>query len=241
MWAQLSELAKKWKHRIQIFMQWSETTNAINARVLRLLYGPGHGTDSIIFRRSNGELIDINLDDRYIFTAWYRMLHLLGMFEGSVANADNYFEAIKGIGKLARSYIRLVPTNILKGTMQGGIVPPSGDTILHICGGWLFEAINHYQKGFDRGKEEALMTLCSLFASRPAHQFHPNYLAHFYRGIEKALGTQNTNLLGVILRDSTSFFQNNFQGAHVLIPAYVITMGRILFSSVSENLVPFHN
>ena len=119
--------------------------------------------------------------------------------------------------------------------------PPSGDSILHICGGWLFEAINHYQKGFDDGKVAALDTICSLFTSRPANQFQPEYLAHFYRGIEKALNTSNSNLLSVILRNSITLFQNEYRGSHVLIPAYIIAIERVLFSNVcfsSLSLLP---
>ena len=107
LWSELTELATKWKHRIHTFSQWSATSNAVNDRVLRLLYGPSQGSDSVLFRRIDNSIVEIHINDKYIFTAWYRTLHLLGTFDGSVANAENYYEAIKGISKLAKSYIRI--------------------------------------------------------------------------------------------------------------------------------------
>lgn len=232
MWEKLSELSRKWKHRLQTFAHWSAVCGAINERVLQILYGPSHGTDTILFRRVDGEIVELYLEDSYVFTVWYRMLHLLGSFEGSVSFSENYFEAIKGISKIARSYMDLSKKKLF-GSSGQVITPPKGNTILDICGGWLFEAINNFQKGFENGKKEALGTICSLVSNRPQHEFHDNYLAHYYRGIEKALNTHNTPLLDVILQNSTTFFLKQYRGSHVLIPSYVISFGRVLFTDVS--------
>ena len=236
MWNKLAELAKKWKHRIQTFSYWSATCSAINERVLQILYGPSHGTEAILFTRVDGEIVELYLDDSYVMTCWYRMLHLLGSFEGSVAFSENYFEAIKGIGAIARSYIELTNKNLYNSAGQQ-IPPPTGNTILDMCGGWLFEAINNFQKGFENGKKEALETICSLFSSRPSSEFHGKYLALYYRGIEKALNTHNTPLLDVILRNSVTFFLKQYRGSHVLIPSFVIAFGRVLFTDVCMDCI----
>ena len=231
MWDTLSEIAKKWKHRLETFSHWSSTCSAINERVLRILFGPSQGTEMIIFTRVDQVTIELMLEDEYVMLAWYRMLHLLGSFEGSVSSARNYFEAMQGISNIAWSYINLTREKFQLAKLE--IMPPTGNTVLDICGGWLLEAISNFQKGFDEGKKVALKTLCLLIGSRPPHEFNPNYLAYFYRGIEKALNTHNTALLDAIMRNSTTFFLRQYQASHVLIPAYVMGMERVLFPQVS--------
>lgn len=233
MWDKLTEKTKHWKHRIQTFIHWSSVCVAVNERVLQILYGPSIGTESIEFRRVDGELVELYLDDAYVLIVWHRMLHLLGQFEGTVSSSENYFEAIKGISKITRAFVELKNKNLVN-SAGANIPPPSGNTILDMSGGWLLEAINTFQKGFDFGKTEALETLCLVFTSRPATDFHPNYLAHFYRGVEKALNIQNTVLLGVILKHSKPFFMQQYRGSHVLIPAFVLSFGRVLFPDVCK-------
>ena len=226
MWEKLKELTRRWRHRLYTFTQWSNTCFAINNRLLRLLFGPNQGTDSILFKQVNGEAISIQIDQYEVSNTWYRMLHLLGPFEGTISKAENYYEAISGIGKIARTFIDLQKESLSSKTL------PDGNSIFNICGGWLLEAINHYQNGFDKGKEVALDVLCSLISSRPQCKFDPNYLAYFYKGIEKALNTRHTSFISVILSKSCHFFQSEVEGSKILIPAFVSSIERIIFLDV---------
>ena len=233
MWDTLSEIMKKWKHRLEVFSHWSSACLALNERVLQILYGPEQGTEMIQFTRVDGVKVELMLEDDYVMRAWYRTLHLLGRLEGSVSKGENYLEAMVGISKLALSYITLTTQKLT--TKEGHkIKPPTGNTILDICGGWLLEAISNFQMGLDNGKKVALETLCLLFCSRPPHQFHEKYLAYFYRGLEKALNTHNTGLLVVILKSTSSFFLHQFRASTILIPAYIIGIERVLLPQVGS-------
>ena len=225
MWGKLTDLIRKWKHRKDTYSQWSSTLYAINNRMLRLLYGPNQGTDSVLFKQVNGETIPLQIHTREMPNTWYRILHLLGHFEGSISNSENYLEAISGIEKVARSFIDLQKNQLT-------CKLPDGNSILNICGGWLLEAINHYQSGFNKGKEVALDVLCSLIDSRPQCKFNPNYLAFFYKGIEKALNTRHVSIVSVILTKCSRFFQSDIEGSNILIPAFVSSIERILLMEV---------
>jgi hypothetical protein len=46
------------------------------------------------------------------------------------------------------------------------------------------------QEGYEKGKVEALDALCTIFCSKSTTNYHPFYLASFYRGIEEVGYTQ---------------------------------------------------
>lgn len=106
---------------------------------------------------------------------------------------------------------------------------PDGNSILTLFGGWLLEAINNYPKGFDRGKEEALDLLCTLFSTKRDTSFIHTYVASFYSGLYQAFNTRTNLLLAVILRKSTQLFQAQLPGSSVLIPGFLLSIERILF------------
>ena len=105
---------------------------------------------------------------------------LLGDLE-DIKKADNYYYAQRGLAVVTGAFTRInQPT-------PNSPLPPDGNTILSIFGDFLFRAIHSYQPGFERGKEEALASLCSLFASRADTVFKKFYLNSFYQGIEEVL------------------------------------------------------
>ena len=68
--------------------------------------------------------------------------------------------------------------------------------------------------------------------SRDPDDFDPRYLVHFYRGIEKALSTQNNTFLAVIIRNWDTIFQKEFAGLNYLIPSIVKAIARLLIKDV---------
>jgi hypothetical protein len=105
-------------------------------------------------------------------------LHLIGEPE-TLALPNNYLEAMKGINAITDSLLQIRP-NFAK--------PPTGNTVFHTLGGFLFEAINNSEQGssFDRGKAQAFITVAKIFSAKArSTDFDPLYLASFYRGIEQ--------------------------------------------------------
>jgi len=47
MWDHLQKLMSRWTHRLTVIIYWNATTYALTQRVLRLLYGPAEGTDTV--------------------------------------------------------------------------------------------------------------------------------------------------------------------------------------------------
>src|SRR5689334_8609347 len=100
---------------------------------------------------------------------------------------------------------------------------PDGNTILSILGPFLFEAVNlDDQAGaYDRGKAQAFVTMARIFyAKSRTTEFHPTYLACFYRGIEFCL-KRNNYMMSVVLNNSFNFFQNEFKGSKMVVPSYL--------------------
>jgi len=111
---------------------------------------------------------------------------------------------------------------------ESKLLPPNGNTILHIVGPFVFEAINNYHDGFEQGKAAALEVVLSIFDKCKRTKFDPLYLGYFYRGIERALSTDHQLILSTVITHSTSLFYAEFPGAHVLVPTFLYAIERIL-------------
>mmetsp|Transcript_20722 Transcript_20722/g.30812 ORF Transcript_20722/g.30812 Transcript_20722/m.30812 type:complete len:1224 (+) Transcript_20722:40-3711(+) len=269
MWDHLKRLVNKWRHRVSVIHQWGATVYGITQNVLYFLYGQSIGTSHVQIVLPHLSTVDINgLSRKYVFYAWYRMLHLLGDLE-SIPSSENYLEAMHYISKLSVALGSINPANVDNkqdvemnmgsptspsksastssvsssttdtSTSSSSSWTPSndsarktdGNTILHIVGPWLFSAINNYQKGYEKGKASAIESLAYIFCSNPTTEFDPSYLAYFYNGLEAAFKTKNNLLVSVILTKTTSFFQCEFRGSHILIPSYIEAIERFLLQT----------
>eukprot|EP01114_Cavostelium_apophysatum_P000081 TRINITY_DN1007_c0_g1_i5.p1 TRINITY_DN1007_c0_g1~~TRINITY_DN1007_c0_g1_i5.p1 ORF type:complete len:802 (-),score=236.83 TRINITY_DN1007_c0_g1_i5:97-2502(-) len=226
LWLSLAQLLRGWRHRMPTIVQYNAICVAFTARVIRLLYGPNEGSDSVLVAEYDGTRTPHELEKEYVYYAWYRTLHLLGDFE-TISLPNNYLEAMRGINAIADMLLavgaRREPT---------GPKPPDGNTILHIVGPFLFEGINIYDQppSFDRGKAQAFVALSKIFAAKGGTtMFDPKYLSYFYRGIEQGL-KKNNYMMAVIINNSLNLFQTEFKGVRVLIPAFLTAMDQILTS-----------
>lgn len=56
----------------------------------------------------------------------------------------NYLEAIKGVGQVANQLLQIGQKDL---DPESKLLQPDGNTILHIVGAFIFEAINNYRDG----------------------------------------------------------------------------------------------
>lgn len=66
-------------------------------------------------------------------------------------------------------------------------LPPDGNTILHVFGQWLFEAILGGQDSFDEGIALAIKILLMIFTTKHRTDFLPTYLARFCLAIQSVI------------------------------------------------------
>ncbi len=73
-----------------------------------------------------------------------RQTGLLGDLE-TIPIPANYLEAIKGVGQVANQLLQIGQKDL---DPESKLLPPDGNTILHIVGAFIFEAINNYREGY---------------------------------------------------------------------------------------------
>eukprot|EP01087_Luapelamoeba_hula_P015236 TRINITY_DN4524_c0_g2_i1.p1 TRINITY_DN4524_c0_g2~~TRINITY_DN4524_c0_g2_i1.p1 ORF type:complete len:1123 (+),score=198.44 TRINITY_DN4524_c0_g2_i1:406-3774(+) len=110
----------------------------------------------------------------------------------------------------------------------GKLKAPDGNTILHILGPFLFDAINIYMAGYEKGKSKALEVMCSIFLRRSTTDFDDTYLAYFYRGIAQAVSNAHPLYISTLLLSTPDFFKIRFKGANILIPTFITAIKQVL-------------
>jgi len=260
LWKFLGTLALGWRHRMPTIMQWNAVCLGLTNRVIRILYGNNEGTEQLFVTEFDQTRTAYDLDNKYVYYAWYRTLHLLGDLE-TINLPNNYLEALRGVNAVADTLLSVgapilskavatpAPANQSATASQAQIASaiaqanqataaplsakaPDGNTILHILGCFLFDAINIHDQpaSFDRGKAQAFVTISKIFAMKSrSTDFHSNYLALFYRGIEASL-KKNNYMMGVVLNNSLNLFQSEFKGVRMLIPSILAAMEAVLAS-----------
>ncbi|PRP82956.1 rap/ran GTPase-activating protein [Planoprotostelium fungivorum] len=228
LWSDFKRLFMTWRHRTPVVTQWNMTIDGITARVIRLLYGSPHGSDSVVIR-VDGSITRVSLPDEHVFYAWHRVIDMIGDIQ-TIESSQNYHEAIRGIAGLMKDLLGVQ-------TVAPGPAPPSGNTILSVVGPFLLRAVNVHKTDttFDSGIAEAIKALIQLFSSR--HEFTGLYLASFYRGISMALRRGNY-LMDVILTHCVDFFQLELPGSHVLMPDFLKAIRTVLETKTMEEKRP---
>ncbi len=221
-WSIFKSLFFKWRHRLATVTAWTSVLYALVQRVIGITYGSAVGASNVSFTIGDGAVVMEMTDDHAVYLM-YKTLHLIGDLE-TMKDPGIYNEAIRGLGFLMTSLI-----NVQAKVKTRGVVVPDGNTILHLLGPHVLEAVTSFPRKLDHGKATALEAVCKLFL-RKANQtdFHNRYLAMFYHGLEAALKSGSGHLLSVVLTHCVRLFGSNFRGVNMLIPSFVAAVTNVL-------------
>ncbi|KAF9582106.1 hypothetical protein BGW38_000639 [Lunasporangiospora selenospora] len=169
MWDILKQCFNGWTHRLPVLHQWAASALGLCQRVVRLLYGPGQGTD-LVNLAVGGYNIGLDLQADFALYAWHRMIYLLR--SPAMLSSTNCLAAVNGMGKMVETFLLVgasnpsaipgspplpsTPTDIFSSSSihLGGHSPssksgrhaipykptsPDGNTIMHMFGAWLFD------------------------------------------------------------------------------------------------------
>jgi hypothetical protein len=221
-WGIFKSLFVNWRHRLATITAWTAVLFALVQRVIGITYGTAVGAASVTFAVGDQTVV-LEMEDDHVMYLMYRVLHLVGDME-TIKDPGIYNEAIRGLGFLMTALI-----NVQSKVKGRGVVVPDGNTILHLLGPHMLEAITHFPRKMDHGKATAVEAVCKLFL-RKANQtdFHNRYLAMFYHGLEAALKSGSGHLLSVVLTQCVRLFGSNFRGVNILMPSFVAAVTNVL-------------
>lgn len=224
LWGSLKKFVAGWTHLSTLITQWNITTLALTTRSLAILYGASEGTEAVVLKLDDTQTL--NIEDDFVFYAWHRVLNILGNLN-KIPTAQNFFAAFCGVEVLVQQYLRIGNSDASKKR----VLPPDGNTILHIFGQWLFEALQLDRPGFDEGTALAIKILCNILCTRNTSKFLPVYLGSFYSSMAEILQKEGRVLISAIM-NCQSFFDYEIEGSRVLVPYFIYAIGRIITKKV---------
>eukprot|EP01116_Phalansterium_solitarium_P011073 TRINITY_DN26680_c0_g1_i1.p1 TRINITY_DN26680_c0_g1~~TRINITY_DN26680_c0_g1_i1.p1 ORF type:complete len:538 (-),score=150.79 TRINITY_DN26680_c0_g1_i1:8-1621(-) len=228
MWSTLATLIKNWLHVMALMVEWNAICSALAGRVFALLYGPAEGTSQVVVRRE--QVSSLSLADDFVFFAWYRMLHIVGN-PNALLDPRIYLKAMEGVQSLVSGFLNVVNRDNSKKPHRR-VNGPDGNTILHIFGGWLFEALKLSRPNFEDGTALAVETMCDLFHVKRHSKFDRLYLASYYDSLADALQKEGKVMLSCLLH-SKHFFADELDGCRVLLPHFIYALSTQLTKSKS--------
>ncbi|KAF9432411.1 hypothetical protein BGZ76_010844 [Entomortierella beljakovae] len=124
MWDILKHCFNGWTHRIPVLHQWAASSLGLCQRVVRLLYGPGQGTDNVNLA-VGGYNIGLDLQADFVLYAWHRIIYLLK--SPASLTPTNCLAAVNGIGRMVETFLIVGGTNS-QSTIPGSPPMPSTPT-----------------------------------------------------------------------------------------------------------------
>eukprot|EP01119_Soliformovum_irregulare_P013034 TRINITY_DN3433_c0_g4_i1.p1 TRINITY_DN3433_c0_g4~~TRINITY_DN3433_c0_g4_i1.p1 ORF type:complete len:1246 (+),score=344.03 TRINITY_DN3433_c0_g4_i1:113-3850(+) len=230
MWGKLRSLLGNWQI-LPMVAQWNATCAGLANTVLALLYGHSEGCLAIIIGTDDPFTVD--LTSEYVFYTWYRMFTIIDN-PNHFTDPKIFLEAMKGINHLVTLFLNIGTRSKQK------IQPPDGNTILHIFGAWLFEAIKLNRPSFDEGTALAIEILCKIFKAKIHTKFEPIYLASYYSCISDVLQKEGRVLIACLVHNR-DFFTQELEGCRILVPYFVYAISGQLTKTKSnfEHILPF--
>ncbi|KAG0000864.1 hypothetical protein BGZ79_005377 [Entomortierella chlamydospora] len=108
MWDILKLCFNGWTHRILVLHQWAASSLGLCQRVVRLLYGPGQGTD-VVNLAVGGYNIGLDLQADFALYAWHRIIYLLK--SPASLTPTNCLAAVNGIGRMVETFLNVGSSN----------------------------------------------------------------------------------------------------------------------------------
>jgi len=225
LWDALKQRVRGWTHHRALITTWNVVCFALTRRSIAVLYGAREGSESVILKLEETPQ-SLQLEDEYVFYSWHRMLYLIGNPNESIHDPDIFLSFMSGVDSLVNQYLRIGTQNIIETAEPSRYISPTGNTILHIFGSWLFDAIHLNRARFDEGTALAVKTLCNTMISKFQTDFLTVYSSSFYSCMQSALSREGRVLVAVIT-SSTALFRYELKGIRCLVPFFVAAIERI--------------
>ncbi|KAI9347302.1 hypothetical protein BDR26DRAFT_855004 [Obelidium mucronatum] len=129
LWTCLKDQYEKWTHRVEIVRNWSAVTLALSNRTRR-----EQNTLTVSFPSS--PTFNLDLSEKFTVYAWHKFTYIIGNIN-AIEAPENFYVAVKGISRVVDSFL-LVGT---RREFHPEVTAPDGNTLLHMFGPWLFEAV----------------------------------------------------------------------------------------------------
>lgn len=233
LWAALFQRVVGWTQHMSLVLTWKVTAVALTKRVFAILYGPSEGTDTVIMKIDESAQ-NLVLEDTYVLYAWHKMLNIIGNPNVTVNHPAIFLAFMNGVEMLVNLYVKLGHTNKLP-----QLLAPNGNTILHIFGEWMFDAVHKDRSGFDEGTALAMKILCNLITSKNKTNWETTYIARFYSCLNQSLAKDGRVLLAAIT-SSTSIFNHELPGLRTLVPSFASAIHRVISRKIKnvDNVMP---
>ena len=156
------------------------------------------------------------------------MLNLIGNPNETIKVPGIFLDFIKGIEIIVNLYLKI---GFSKVQASNRFIAPTGNTILHIFGTWLFDAIHMNRTGFEDGTSLAVKTLITIMSTKHETDFLPIYLSNFYSCMQLALATESSVLVTTIIT-AQPLLTSTLKGVRCLIPSFVDACYKVCTSKV---------
>jgi hypothetical protein len=220
LWNSLKLFYPRWTHRMLAITQWSAVSLALTQRVTKILYG--QGTFAVVYT-VHSNLVTLELSDQFAVYAWHQVIHLAG--SPNDKNPQIFFRSVLGMEKLVQVFHSIGNVDN-SGALER--LFPDGNTILHIVGSWLFDAVSRDSPGCAEGRAQAFGVLCRI-VSHPQnrHPFLATYLHQFYAAIIDGLKGDLLSLVFIIV-NCEDIFALGLPGVRILVAPFVMALRRII-------------
>ncbi|RKP02919.1 hypothetical protein CXG81DRAFT_17444 [Caulochytrium protostelioides] len=215
MWASLRRLFVRWTHRIDVVRACTVCITGMTHNVIHHLYGPQEGAATVNLDIRGG--VALQLSPSFLSLAWHKFIALLDnpcTYAAPILNV-----AINGIADVAAAF-RAIKTN-----------PPDGNTILHMFGAWLFEALTLRAPEYIEARSATLAILCQTFTQHQRRApFLRIYLERFYAALHAVLSASSITpeTLTAIVFNSTALFTRGLAGVRILVPDFIAASRHLL-------------
>lgn len=223
LWKKLRSLYPQWMHRMLVVTLWNAVALALTQRVTKILYG--QGTKAVVYT-VHSNLVTLELSDEYTVYAWHQILHVLGSPQRF--SPQVFYRAVLGMEKLVQVFHSIGQTSTETSQDAVDHYFPSGNTILHVFGWWLFEAAAQSPPEYSEGRAQAFGILCRIF-SMPQRREHflANYLHQFYAVLIKGLQGDLLSLVFIVV-NCEDIFSLGLPGVRILVGPFVAALRRLI-------------
>ena len=240
LWEALQQRVRGWTKHMPLILAWKVVSFALTKRTVNILYGGSEGgttaaSDTVVVKFDDS-VQHLQLDDQYVFYAWHRILNLIGNPNETIDQPQNLLAFMSGVELVVNQFLKITFA-LEKSTST--LIAPTGNTILHIFGSWLFDCVLLNRSGFEEGTALAMKILSNIMITTHKTNFLPIYISSYFSCVQRALNTEGRVLVSVIT-SSSNIFIKDIKGIRCLVPLFFNAIQKVLSGKIKsiENVMP---